>query len=109
MYLYTGGDEMTDLKLCPYCGVLPKSWTHTFMDGESVTYVCCSNEACPFEGRTMRLEKWQSRPLEDALTHRIEELEAFVIMFWRETTMNAEAHGHLFITIPTCRLRLMDY
>jgi hypothetical protein len=69
---------MSELKACPYCGKEPKSSTFKFTDGISCTYVCCSNEDCPFFGRTMRLEAWQSRPLEDALQSRIDELVAFV-------------------------------
>ena len=66
---------MSELKLCPFCGTLPQANTWIFR-GISETRYFCPNPECPHSVRTVTLEEWQTRPIEDALTARIAELEA---------------------------------
>ena len=66
---------MSELKLCSYCKSVPQANTWT-LHGISETRYFCPNPECPHSVRTVTLEEWQTRPIEDALTARIAELEA---------------------------------
>jgi hypothetical protein len=66
---------MIELKKCPFCGgeAQVNTWT---MHGITESRCFCSNSDCPNSVRTVALEQWNSRPIEDALNARIAELEA---------------------------------
>ena len=67
---------MSELKKCPFCGKMPKvnSWT---MHGIAEQRCFCDNEQCPvYLSKTIALDDWNTRPIEDALNARIAELEA---------------------------------
>ena len=66
---------MSELKLCSYCKSVPQANTWT-LHGISETRYFCPNPECPHSVRTVTLEEWQTRPIEDALNKRIAELEA---------------------------------
>jgi hypothetical protein len=68
---------MSELKLCSYCKSVPQANTWT-LHGITETRYFCPNPDCPHSVRTVRLEEWQTRPIEDALNARIAELEALV-------------------------------
>jgi len=65
---------MSELKLCSYCKSVPQANTWT-LHGISETRYFCPNPECPHSVRTVTLEEWQTRPLEDVLQSRIAELE----------------------------------
>ena len=66
---------MSELKPCPFCGgeAQVNTWT---MHGITESRCFCSNSDCPNSVRTVALATWNARPIEDALTARIAELEA---------------------------------
>ena len=66
---------MSELKQCPFCGgeAQVNTWT---MHGITESRCFCPNSDCPNSVRTVALEQWNSRPIEDALNARIAELEA---------------------------------
>ena len=66
---------MSELKPCPFCGneAQVNTWT---MHGITESRCFCSNSDCPNSVRTVALEQWNTRPIEDALHARIAELEA---------------------------------
>ena len=64
-----------ELRPCPFCGTLPQANTWT-LHGISETRYFCPNPECPHSVRTVTLEEWQTRPIEDELRKRIAELEA---------------------------------
>jgi len=64
-----------ELRPCPFCGTLPQANTWT-LHGISETRYFCPNPECPLSVRTVTLEEWQTRPIEDELRKRIAELEA---------------------------------
>ena len=66
---------MSELKLCSYCKSVPQANTWT-LHGISETRYFCPNPECPHSVRTVTLEQWNTRPIEDALNARIAELEA---------------------------------
>ena len=66
---------MSELKLCSYCKSVPQANTWT-LHGISETRYFCPNQECPHSVRTVTLEEWQTRPIEDELNNRIAELEA---------------------------------
>ena len=66
---------MSELKLCSYCKSVPQANTWT-LHGISETRYFCPNPECPHSVRTVTLEQWNTRPIEDALNKRIAELEA---------------------------------
>ena len=41
-------------------------------------YATCGNTKCPYEGRTMLVEMWQQRPLEDALQQKLDKAKAWI-------------------------------
>lgn len=58
---------MNELKVCPFCGKPPrKSFTG---------YLCCPIPGIGMHTHGMKPEDWQTRPIEDALQKRIDELE----------------------------------
>jgi len=65
---------MSELKPCPFCGTLPQANAWIFR-GISETRYFCPNQECPLSVRTVTLEEWNTRPIEDALNARIAELE----------------------------------
>ena len=64
-----------NLRPCPFCGTPPQANTWVFY-GISETRYFCPNQECPLSVRTSTLERWNRRPIEDALTARVAELEA---------------------------------
>ena len=68
-------DEMNEIKLCSYCESVPQGNTWT-LHGITETRYFCPNPDCPHSVRTVRLEQWNTRPIEDELQKRIAELEA---------------------------------
>ena len=62
------------LQPCPFCGgeAQVNTWT---MHGITESRCFCSNSDCPNSVRTVSLEQWNTRPIEDALNARIAELE----------------------------------
>lgn len=66
-----------ELRPCPFCGgeAQVNTWT---MRGITESRCFCSNSDCPNSVRTVALEQWNTRPIEDALHARIAELEALV-------------------------------
>ena len=69
--------EMNELKLCSYCKSVPQANTWT-LHGISETRYFCPNQECPLSVRTVTLEEWQTRPIEDELQKRIAELSQAV-------------------------------
>ena len=63
------------LQPCPFCGgeAQVNTWT---MHGITESRCFCPNSDCPNSVRTVALEQWNTRPIEDALHTRIAELEA---------------------------------
>ena len=66
--------ERGELRPCPFCGTLPQANAWIFR-GISETRYFCPNQECPLSVRTVTLEQWNRRPIEDALNARIAELE----------------------------------
>ena len=66
-----------ELRPCPFCGTLPQANTWT-LHGISETRYFCPNPECPHSVRTVTLEQWNTRPIEDALQARIVELNGFI-------------------------------
>ena len=67
---------MSELKPCPFCGGMPKvnDWT---LKGITDKRCFCDNEKCPvYLSKTVAIDDWNTRPIEDALNARIAELEA---------------------------------
>ena len=65
---------MSELKLCSYCKSVPQANTWT-LHGITETRYFCPNPDCPHSVRTVTLEQWNTRPIEDELQARIAELE----------------------------------
>ena len=65
------------LQPCPFCGgdAQVNTWT---MHGITESRCFCPNSDCPNSVRTVALEQWNTRPIEDALTARIAELKGFI-------------------------------
>jgi len=64
-----------ELRPCPFCGEMPKvnNWT---LKGITDKRCFCDNENCPvYLSKTIAIDDWNTRPIEDALTARIAELE----------------------------------
>ena len=61
------------LQPCPFCGgeAQVNTWT---MHGITESRCFCSNSDCPNSVRTVALEQWNTRPIEDALNKRIIEV-----------------------------------
>jgi hypothetical protein len=67
---------MSELKPCPFCGGMPKvnDWT---LKGITDKRCFCDNEKCPvYLSKTIAIDDWNTRPIEDALQARIASLEA---------------------------------
>ena len=65
---------MSELKVCAHCGHEAARKELRYY-GETETWAYCPNPDCPMHDRTMTIKAWQTRPIEDALTARIAELE----------------------------------
>jgi hypothetical protein len=68
---------MTELKPCPFCGSEAGRREHCIF-GEVVEFAYCPNENCSFRHRTASVTDWNTRPIEDAILARAEQLEAMV-------------------------------
>ena len=69
---------MSEMKPCPFCGGMPKvnDWT---LKGITDKRCFCDNEKCPvYLSKTIAIDDWNTRPIEDALNARIAELEAHI-------------------------------
>lgn len=67
---------MSELKPCPFCGEMPQVNTW-MMHGITESRCFCDNEKCPvYLSKTIAIDDWNNRPIEDALNARIAELEA---------------------------------
>ena len=74
-------DKTSALKPCPFCGEMPKANSWTFK-GITETRYFCDNENCPvYLGKTIAIDDWNTRQIEDALHARIAELEAEKVRF----------------------------
>ena len=65
-----------ELRPCPFCGEMPKvnDWS---LHGITEQRCFCDNDKCPvYLSKTIAICDWNTRPIEDALTARIAELEA---------------------------------
>ena len=60
---------MSELKPCPFCGEMPIGQDDRYM---------CSTLGCVMQENTISAKDWNTRPIEDALTARIAELEGFI-------------------------------
>ena len=68
-----------ELKPCPFCGAAPQVKENHYLDGYDNVIISCPG--CLFAGRTghtfeQAAEKWNSRPVEDALRAEIATLKA---------------------------------
>jgi len=63
-----------ELRPCPFCGGEAQVNTWTLL-GITESRCFCSNSGCPNSVRTVALEQWNTRPIEDGLHARIAELE----------------------------------
>lgn len=98
---------MTDeLKSCPFCGSESTS-RESYIDRK--TYYRCSNLICPSNG-WFTFQEWQSRPLEDALQKRIDELthknEVLMDSYLESETINDK--GELAGSLQYFRQRIAD-
>lgn len=67
------------LKPCPFCGKEPyvgKTGYAGCVNGDTYMDDKRIYDTCPITGEAMTKEQWNSRPIEDALRKRVEELEA---------------------------------
>ena len=62
------------MKACPFCGSKAKKHKYTIL-GEDFKVAYCPNENCHFHHRTASVADWNTRPIEDALNKRIEQLQ----------------------------------
>ena len=70
-----------ELRPCPFCGEMPKvnDWS---LHGITEQRCFCDNDKCPvYLSKTIAICDWNTRPIEDALTARIAELEAEIERF----------------------------
>jgi hypothetical protein len=68
---------MTELKKCPFCGSEAKT------DDVIGRYVYCPNPDCHMwrlEGEEIEIDEWQSRPLEDALQAKLDDVVASIMV-----------------------------
>ena len=64
--------QSTNLKPCPFCGEMPKVNTWT-MHGITESRCFCDNEKCPvYLSKTIAIDDWNIRPIEDALRAELE-------------------------------------
>lgn len=74
---------MSELKPCPFCGEMPKvnDWTlKGIFDKDVIDKRCfCENGECPvYLSKTIAIDDWNTRPIEDALNKRVAELSQAV-------------------------------
>lgn len=73
------------LEPCPFCG--SEAGIPTNLDGTPVDYeitdCCCKNDDCPLADYWTPIKIWQTRPVEDELRKRIDELERDCDMLFR--------------------------
>ena len=91
---------MSELKLCPFCGgeAQVNTWT---MHGITESRCFCPNSDCPNSVRTVSLEQWNTRPIEDALTARIAECESALISMVQQFFYNKDGEDefrHAFMS-----------
>ena len=82
-----------ELRPCPFCGEMPKvnDWS---LHGITEQRCFCDNDKCPvYLSKTIAICDWNTRPIEDALTARIAELEVEVarLLTERDDVLMAEA------------------
>ena len=95
---------MSEIRPCPFCGVVPTISgdpdSEEYVRGYCLGFVGCFNEQCPMPQDVVieptqkeATAKWNTRPIEDALTARIAELEAEVsrLLTERDDIIMAEA------------------
>jgi hypothetical protein len=58
---------MAEVKKCPFCGKLPKDYTQSFI---------CETDGCPASTISVDKTKWNTRPIEDALSAKLSEANA---------------------------------
>ena len=87
---------MSDLKPCPFCGEMPKvnEWT---LKGITDKRCFCDNEKCPvYLSKTIAIDDWNTRPIEDALNKRIarakELLDAEMLPYKGTRTIDLPGH-----------------
>lgn len=68
---------MTELKKCPFCGVIPERFIH----GTGAVSANHPKNDCILSGGCFLIDYWQSRPIEETLQGRIDELE-FIVKSW---------------------------
>ena len=64
-----------ELRPCPFCGEMPKvnDWT---VKGITDKRCFCDNEKCPvYLSKTIAIDDWNTRPIEDELRAEIERLK----------------------------------
>lgn len=74
-----------EVKLCPCCGESPKVITD-----EEGTFAWCMNVECALYGGGYLLERWQRRPLEEALQAEIAKLNEQINTLRRTNLNNQE-------------------
>ena len=92
---------MNELKLCPFCGEMPKvsNWT---LKGITDKRCFCDNENCPvYLSKTIAIDDWNTRPIEDALNARIAECESALISMVQQFFYNKDGEDefrHAFMS-----------
>ena len=64
------GDEMDELKPCPFCGKMPRG----ILGG----YLACANQSCEICGVSVPIDAWNTRPIEDKLLSQLAERDALI-------------------------------
>jgi len=91
---------MSELRPCPFCG----SSNVAEVDTQAVCQNCHAINGDPFDYDYPRIEEWNTRPIEDALTARIAELEQEnarlreennKLQEWYDEMTNSEIRGEL--------------
>ena len=64
---------MSELKACPFCGGEAKEHIGSIKGG-----CLCSNDACVVFAKIFYIDTWNTRPTEDKLRERVEELDSVI-------------------------------
>lgn len=64
---------MTELKPCPFCGELPEVIKEEYQECQCVT------PGCPMYVYVCKFERWNTRPIEDALRAEVKRLRAEIL------------------------------